>query len=106
MSMSGQFPRPPREFLDELTDVSDRAAAAYGWQAGYAAAVAAGAAVPFDPVRAPAAVTQLYVLAVIEELVTSLNTVRGKYIADLTGEEPFKLFRLMMERVQREESGG
>lgn len=32
-------PMPPKEWLAELTAATDKAAAGYGWQAGYAAAL-------------------------------------------------------------------
>lgn len=35
-----EIPMPPKEWLAELTAATDKAAAGYGWQAGYAAAVA------------------------------------------------------------------
>lgn len=37
--MSSDVPMPPKEWLAELTDATDKAAAGYGWQAGYAAAM-------------------------------------------------------------------
>jgi hypothetical protein len=46
---------------------------------------------PFDPVRAPAAVAKLYVLAVLEEFQQALITTRRKYVNDLSGEHPFRL---------------
>ncbi len=59
-----RLPDPSREFLATLTDVSDRAAAGYGWQHGYLAGLAAagtlGAGLPFDPVRTPAAIAKVY----------------------------------------------
>lgn len=105
MSDTDQTPRvplPPAEFLASLTDVSDRAAAGYGWQAGYLAGLQAAGATPgFDPVKAPAAIAKLYVLAALDEVALALATTRAKLTADLSGEEPFKLLIAAEEHVQR-----
>lgn len=103
---AARIPMPPREFLEGLTDPSDRAAAGYGWQAGYAAAVAAGVTPGFEPVKAPAAVAKLYVLAALHEVTTALGAARAKYAADLSGEKPFKLLIAMEEHLQHHQNNG
>lgn len=103
-----RLPDPPAEFLATLTDVSDRAAAGYGWQHGYLAGLAAAstpdAALPFDPVRAPAAVAKVYALAVVDEVRNALAQIERNLDADLSGPHPFR--QLLAAGQAREEHAG
>jgi hypothetical protein len=56
---------------------------------------------PYDPVRVPAAVAKLYVLAVLDEVQQALVKVRAKYVADLSGEDPCRLLLKAEEYARR-----
>lgn len=103
--MSARVPLPPREFLVKLTDVSDRAAAGWGWQAGWLAGYAAAQAdappvdLPFDPVRAPAAVVKVYVQTAVDEVIRAATAIREQIERDLSGPAPFDGLLKAVERL-------
>lgn len=79
--LAGQI-RPPKEFLAGLTDVSDRAAAGYGWLHGYAAAT--DAAVPSGLPVPPETPGKAVVVSDKGRQVTVYPLIAGQW-RDLTG---------------------
>ena len=91
-----EVPMPPRDWLNKF-EAPSKGSAGMGWQVGWEAGYLAGLKAAaegepdFDKVRCPAAAAKLYVLAALDEVTQAVAAARAKYVADLSGDEPFRL---------------